>query len=67
MLTDCIIRSVLRMSCLIGYERERWLCMLSAQLLLVVFDPGYDLSSENLQLSRNEPLHYTKPYSPGNY
>ena len=36
--------------------------ILSAQLILIVFDLGYDLSSENLQLSRIEPLYYNKQY-----
>ena len=37
--------------------------MLSAQLSLVVFDFGYDLSPEYFQLSHTEPLYYNKQYS----
>jgi len=37
--------------------------MLSAQLLLVVFDLAYDLSSEYSQLSHIEALHHDKEYS----
>ena len=40
---------------------------LSAQLLLVVFDLGYDLSFESFQLSRIEPLYYNKQYSLRHY
>jgi len=37
--------------------------MLSAQLLLVVFDLAYNLSSEYLQFTLDGPLHYNKRYS----
>ena len=37
--------------------------MLSVQLLLVVFDLAYDLSSEYRSLSLIEPLYYNKQYS----
>ena len=46
-------------------EAQQWFSMLSAQLLLVVFDLAYDLSTESLQISRIEPLHYNKQYSRG--
>ena len=59
-----IICGVLHTSYFVGYEGQRWLCVLSVQLLLVFFDLGYDLSLENLQLSRIEPLHYIKQHSP---
>ena len=55
------------MSYSIGYERQQWLCMLSAQLLLVVFDLAYDSSYESLQLLRIESLYYNKQYSLRHY
>ena len=41
--------------------------MSCAQLLLAVFDVGYELSSENLQLSHIESLYDNEQYSLGNY